>query len=654
MSTTYYGQHSGIVLTSGFAAKNPVTIASNGTITSGAAYNGDAIYGANYPWTLSNLGTVEGTVQYSNGIALEAGGLIVNGRSDATTALIQGGANGPSVHISGSSGTVVNSGTIESLSGLALVDFSYGIELEMGGVVVNGASGATEALIKGRKAGVHIADGSGTVINSGTIRGLTGIALKAGGTIANEPTGLVPNGVYVAGAPGTVTNLGTISGTYSSAINLQAGGSITNGESGSPIGLISGNYDGIKIYGTALALTNFGTIIGIGAAVYQHGFRTPGIGVVLNSTALGHATVTNYGTIEGVANGRPTDYALRFDGGNNLLIVEPGAFFGGKVDGRGGSNRAELPAPGGTMTGVDLSFIGLTVEIDSGASWVWAGGGTIAATSTLAVEGSLTSTGILNNSGMVTVAGSLIETSTLINAGTISGGSGTAVRFGGIGLLVADPGAVFVGTVDGDGGSWIELAAGQAPGTLNGLGKAFTGFGHLVVDAGADWQVSGKLRGALAVTNDGTLGVPDGLRLFLGAVGEDSGRHGKFRLGVGSEAAFLDAVAKGQRFVFTADTGTLALLQPAVFRAKIHGFRGGDTIDLLHRAADQVAYSPGHLVLSEGGAAVATLRLFGDFTTGDFALSPDGKGGATITLAAGDPHPPPPMMAMPDFWTIRN
>jgi hypothetical protein len=98
----YYGLQNGIVLTSGFSQKNPVTIASNGVVTGTAAYNGDAVYGAIYNWTVTNNGTVTGAGS-GLGIHLAGNGLVTNKQSGS----IAGG-----VAIQGTSGAVSNFGTI--------------------------------------------------------------------------------------------------------------------------------------------------------------------------------------------------------------------------------------------------------------------------------------------------------------------------------------------------------------------------------------------------------------------------------------------------------------------------------------------------------------------------------------------------------------
>lgn len=139
--TIYYGVQKGIVLNSGFSTKNPVTVASNGTV--GIAY------ASNYAWTISNYGTL------SFGFGLEDGGLVVNHQA----ARIASSADG--IDISGAGpGTVINAGTI---SGGTL---GKGVVLS-NGTIVNASTG----LIVGGNNSVRVGQGIGSIFNSGSISG---------------------------------------------------------------------------------------------------------------------------------------------------------------------------------------------------------------------------------------------------------------------------------------------------------------------------------------------------------------------------------------------------------------------------------------------------------------------------------------------------
>ena len=75
---------------------------------------------------------------------------------------------------------------------------------------------------------------------------------------------------------------------------------------------------------------------------------------------------------------------------------------------------------------------------------------------------------------------------TLTTAGTVvaTGSNASAVTFGIFGnsyRLIVDPGAVFVGAVNG-GGGMLELATGSGAGSLSGIGTSITNFASLQFD----------------------------------------------------------------------------------------------------------------------------------------------------------------------------
>ena len=273
--------------------------------------------------------------------------------------------------------------------------------------------------------------------------------------------------------PGTI-----YSGTYFSGIYLSNAGT-QNPASITSTGSVT-NTTGDAVLGaagTAWTLNNAGTIAG------PSSFS----GVRLNSGG----TVDNTGGITGGING------VRIEGAPGS-VVNQGSIFSTAAT-TAASVSAVYFQNGGQLT----NHVGALVQAYRAAISI---GDTFAATGSVTVTNSGT---VIGSTGLR--VGSLdTADNTLINAGTIIGTAGAAAAFGsGNDLLVIDPGAVFNGTVTGGGGvNTLELASGT--GTIAGIGSSFTGFGRIVVDAGADWTLADAYgvrvpSGAGTVINHGTL-----------------------------------------------------------------------------------------------------------------------------------------------------
>ena len=154
-----------------------------------------------------------------------------------------------------------------------------------------------------------------------------------------------------------------------------------------------------------------------------------------------------------------------------------------------------------TSTGGILAASG-GYGLSLGGGVVWAVGqqGTISAAGAIGVTlatGNLTNTGLIEGASFGVAFGGA---GTVVNAGTIAGGT-DAVSFaaGAADLVVADPGAVFTGTVHGgntvSGGtvaSTLDFASGAALGTFSGLGAHYPASTRYSIAAAASWRENGS------------------------------------------------------------------------------------------------------------------------------------------------------------------
>jgi hypothetical protein len=451
---TVAGGASGLYLADGGEVTNGSMVATSAVISARGGHHAGIVI-AGTVGTVANFGSIAG----GYGVLLRAGGAVVNELGGMISATA-----GDGVKIGGAAGTVTNFGTITtSAGGIRYV----GVYL-YAGTVINGSTTAS-ALIGGR--GVYIYRNTGTVINYGTILG-RGVNLHRGGAVANKPGGVI-SGIQTGArfdSLGTVTNFGTVFGE----VSLRNGGTLVNGGTGATGAYISGGVS-IPEYGGTGTLSNFGTIKGnvrftppndqscfvtngsaestgasiIGGVIiegyqvkyynYRYGYRN------------GYGTITNFGTIDGVS-------------------LVSGALFNGSTS----SRTAYIGGFGVTASSVDISNFGTIRGVH---------------------QGILLSTGrVLNNFGAITGGdqGILLDTygyNVLTNFGTIQGhygivlknsgrpngaryylsldnngtiagmeAGGAAVDLKAPGIVVVEPRAVFVGAVEGGGGSKIEFA----------------------------------------------------------------------------------------------------------------------------------------------------------------------------------------------------
>jgi Hint domain len=175
----------------------------------------------------------------------------------------------------------------------------------------------------------------------------------------------------------------------------------------------------------------------------------------------------------------------------------------------------------GTITGTRSALEGAAA-----AAWTIANSGLIAGGTSASTAGiRLDAGGLITNQSGGTISGHdgiaiYGGAGTVVDAGSITG-AGTAVAFasGYANTLIVDPGAAFIGKVNGantlgaDAISTLQLAYGTIAGTLTGLGTQFVNFASIGVYSSAIWTLASAALGsgytiydAGTLTNRGSLG----------------------------------------------------------------------------------------------------------------------------------------------------
>jgi T5SS/PEP-CTERM-associated repeat protein len=515
--------------------------------------------------TVTNSGTIHGTGTGSLGVVLTAGGSVSNGSTGITGTITAGrfgilsfGTTAATVTnrglISGQTADGVDlggGGTVTNLTG-TITGGSYGVVLVNGGSISNSSA----AVIKGGRFGVIATDAAATLTNQGTIAGTTasGAYFLDGGYVNNAKTGTITGsyfGIQINSISSSVTNFGSVSSSRSytgpgfdaAGVDLEAGGTVTNGVSGN----IRATWKGVEIGSTAASVGgtvfNQGTIYAsnsggsTGAAVWIHGPAQ--ISNAVSGTIAGgpfaivtyfQTTVTNYGTISG------TEFAVdnTTAGFADRVIDEPGASFvgivtGGNTIGSSIVSTLELASTSlqGTLTGLGLQFIDFAqTTIDAGAAWTFSGSNTLASGATLTDRGTMVlSSGTFSGAGIATIADAAgnFADATITGAGAVwSGPANLVIGDQGNGsLLVSNQGTVQTdGTAATQGFDLAQSAGGTGDATVTGSKSLLNNTGRFVVgDAGL---------GTLAIEAGGTvITTPGTIAGLAGAViGAQSGSDG--------------------------------------------------------------------------------------------------------------------------------
>jgi hypothetical protein len=383
----------------------------NVTITDGSG-------GTNSPaGTIGGYGLNLGAL---DAVTLDAGAVVSRASAGIThTAAIYAGSTANNVMIANYGGLIENP-TNTVAAGIALFD---------GGTVVNQTAtigtAAFVGTIVGHDVGIYAGGGTvSTVVNAGVVQapGDTGVELKNGGLVDNLAGGLITaaqNGVVFDNG-GMMVNAGVIvasNPTNAQGVYLNGPGSITN---------LAG-----------------GTISGV-------------VGIQAGSSIAG-MTVVDAGVIEG------TSAAIEFQSAaNNFLILDPGAYVRGLIDGKNGlgsgyTTQLELASGSGTGT-LDTAITQFTnvnqVDVNPGASWVIDG-----------PVATLTSGAFIDDQGALTLGSGL--------------GGGGAILLGTNATLAFEPAAAPAPIIHVSGGQeTIEILGALATGvTLSGSQLDISGAG---------------------------------------------------------------------------------------------------------------------------------------------------------------------------------
>jgi Hint domain len=531
---------------------------------------GDALgagYGIDVAGTLVNQSGSLGSV-----VMLAAGASFRN----LVGATVSSGANARQgvVYGTGTGVTIINNGTVTDTG-----SSGDGIALMHGGTITNGAI----ATLIGYSTGVFVTAAVGVVTNSGTILGNYGVALHNGGTITNL-AGLIEGvtGVVILGGGATVQNSGTIVGSLYSAVTLSDGGGVSNVAGA----IIDGHRTGIAVAGAPATVSNGGLIEGTWVPSGEFYGSIPTVAGI--SLAAG-------GSVTNLAGGLVTATNYAIYGGQVLTVVNQGDV---GSTGEGDNSIGIWLEHGGAVYNSGVIRGDGSAILDNFSTASVANSGTISAFGSIFADGVHLSFGgeVTNSAGGLIDApngtigrGVVLNGGMLINAGTISGTEDAVYFFpGSMDDLVVEPGAVFIGTVNGGNtigstvSSTMELASGASVGTVSGIGSQFIDFANIQLDAGAAWIVNG-------------------------------------------------AVLSGETISFSSGAD-LQFATPSSVAGSVGNFAPGETIDLVGVDPNSVSFASGTLSFAGGSFPLS-------FTGGTIQAAASGDGAAvTVTCFREDTH----------------
>jgi hypothetical protein len=385
-----------------------------------------------------------------------------------------------------------------------------------------------------------------------------------------------------AGTPWAIENNGTVSSANDTAISLQGGGSVSNGISSGTVATISGDVNGIAIYGGPGIVINDGQIAGVTSD-----------GILL----AGSVTAFVYASAAGTSNGVTNAAGASISGHTNGVYVE--ATTTGSV-----TNSGSISASAGA--GVDLG-----------------GGGSVTNNAGASISGS--QFGIFFGA----------DPGTVTNSGTISGATYDGIALGDGGSVTNSAGGFLSGHTSGVYGK------SKAAGTVTNAGSIIgvTSDAIILADGGsvtnaATGVITGSANGVHAtgasgtIANNGTItgGAASGYGLLLGASGSVtntgliSGRDG---IGLSAGGSLSNAAGGVISGVGTAGVGLFIAGAPGTVTNT--GHVTGNHLGILDEAGGTIADAAGGVISG------ATAGILTDGTTASVVNS----GSISATTGAG-------------------
>jgi hypothetical protein len=472
------------------------------------------------------------------------------------------------------------------MSGVLSGSYSTGITLTSNPTTITGSiSAATGYAVFGPLGTAWTVDNQGHIVSTKAY----GVALGDAGYVLNAAgASIIGNyGAVDMFRAGTVVNAGSLASTspYGTAVLFYEGGDVIN-ETG---GVIS---TGIDIIGAG-TVQNQGTIGG-GIRLNTGAITNASGGVISGSYGIrvwNDATIVNAGTIASTVPGQLPAVFLGAEAGNEL-VIDPGAVFIGGV--------SEFLA-GDTLDFANTVFTGVTFA--NGVLSLSSGGVTGATLSLTGnfVPGEFT----LSSDG----AGG---TDVTLGVAQITASSGVAFELTAPASTIA-AGVTISGKYTGVDGGYPRSWGLTNYGTILQTSTSF-GYG---ADFGGIQQKTVLLTNAANALIDGHAGVrlSAGVLLNEGTIASSAGSTGT--------AIYIDNLY---------GSAAITLGVGSTLIGAIKGFQTGDTIDLAGTSVSAVSFANGVLTLENGGSAVGTLALTGNFNTAEFTLAPGGGGGTNILI----------------------